>query len=156
MAEATLSLGGNLGTPRAAIAEALGRLAQRGIRLITRSSDYRTPPWGKTDQPEFINACALVETALPPEALLAACLAVEAELGRVRLERWGPRVIDIDLLTYDGLSFASDRLTLPHPRMLERGFVLVPLAEIAPDLVVAGQTVAEHAQRFAGETIARL
>lgn len=156
MTEAALGLGGNLGDPRTAIAEALSRLATRGVRLLARSSDYRTPPWGKTDQPAFVNACALVETQLSPHALLDACLAVEAEFGRVRLERWGPRTLDIDILTYDGLVLDDARLALPHPRLTERGFVLIPLAEIAPDLLVGGKRVADLARRFAGEPIVRL
>lgn len=153
MAEATLGLGGNIGDVGATIARALDRLGERGVRVLRRSADYRTPPWGRTDQPPFVNAAAVVATDLSPEALLDACLAVEGELGRVRIERWGPRTIDIDVLTYGNERRASPRLTLPHPLMLERGFVLVPLAEIAPDLEVGGAKIAAHAARFAGEPI---
>ena len=156
MAEATLSLGANLGQPRAAIARALVLLDQRGARVLRRSSDYRTPPWGKTDQPAFINAAAVVETALSPHALLHLCLTIERELGRVRIERWGPRLIDIDLITYDDRAVDDPELTVPHRHVLERGFVLVPLAEIAPDLVIEGETVAAHARRFAAEPIEKL
>jgi 2-amino-4-hydroxy-6-hydroxymethyldihydropteridine diphosphokinase len=156
MAEATLSLGANLGQPRVAIAKALALLDERGARVVRRSSDYRTPPWGKTDQPAFVNAAAVVETALSPHALLHLCLAIERELGRVRIERWGPRLIDIDLITYDQRAVDDPELTVPHRHVLERGFVLVPLAEIAPDLVIEGRTVAEHARRFAAEPIEKL
>ena len=156
MDEATLSLGANLGQPRVAIARALALLDERGARVLRRSSDYRTPPWGKTDQPPFINAAAVVETALSPQALLHLCLTVERELGRVRIERWGPRLIDIDLITYDERAVDDAELTVPHRHVLERGFVLVPLAEIAPDLVIEGETVATHARRFAAEPIEKL
>jgi 2-amino-4-hydroxy-6-hydroxymethyldihydropteridine diphosphokinase len=155
-ARAYLGLGGNIGDPRAAIAMALARLAERGARLVARSGDYLTPPWGKTDQSAFVNACAVVETRLKPHDLLEACLAVERDLGRIRTEKWGPRVIDIDMLAYEDRVIASADLKVPHPYMLERAFVLVPLAEIAPDLVVAGQTVREHAARFDATGIERL
>lgn len=156
MAEATLSLGGNVGDVRTTMGRALEALDSRGVRLIRRSCDYRTPPWGKSDQPDFINAAALVETNLSPEALLAACQGVEGDLGRMRGERWGPRVIDIDILTYDDERRAGPLLTIPHPLMLERGFVLIPLSEIVPDLVVGGRRVADRAADFAGEAIVRL
>lgn len=156
MAEALLGLGGNLGEVRGAITTALDRLAARGIRLRARSSFYRTPPWGKTDQPDFINAVAFIETELAPEALLDACLAIEADLGRVRHERWGARTIDIDLLAYDDERCNSDRLTLPHPRLFERGFVLIPMAEIVPNRRILGRRIADEAVRFAHEPIVRL
>jgi 2-amino-4-hydroxy-6-hydroxymethyldihydropteridine diphosphokinase len=155
-ARAYLGLGANLGEPRAAISEALDRLERRGIRVISRSSDYRTPPWGKTDQPPYVNACAIVETTLDPHALLGACLAVERDLGRVRMEKWGPRVIDIDVLAFEERVIDTPELMVPHPYMLERAFVLVPLAEIAPDLRIAGATVAEHVRRFDTAGIERL
>ena len=103
------------------------------VRLVARSSDYRTPPWGVTDQPAFLNAVIVIATTLAPRDLLARAQDCEEALGRdrARERRWGPRPIDIDLLTYDDLLTDHD-LTLPHPRMLERAFVLVPLAEIAP------------------------
>lgn len=113
------------------------------ISVTARSSLYATPPWGVEDQPDFVNACALVETDLAPLDLLAACKDLEVALGRVPGARWGPRLIDIDVLWMEGVALESERLTLPHPRLTERAFVLVPLAEIAPDLVVAGRTIAE-------------
>jgi 2-amino-4-hydroxy-6-hydroxymethyldihydropteridine diphosphokinase len=104
---------------------------------------YRTPPWGKTDQSHFFNSCAAVETRLAPEALLDLCLSIEREMKRERIERWGPRTLDIDVLTYEGVEQDAPRLELPHPRMTERGFVLMPLADIAPELMVKGRAVAD-------------
>ena len=107
------------------------------MKLLARSSDYATPPWGVTDQPPFINCAIAVETALPPRALLARALDVERTLGRDRTKerRWGPRTIDIDLLAYGDAVVDEPGLILPHPRLFERAFVLVPLAEIAPDRI---------------------
>lgn len=156
MAKAALSLGGNIGDAAATIADALATLDAEGVRVVARSSYYRTRPWGKTDQPDFTNVSAVVETTLPPLELLATCLDVERRLGRVRHERWGPRVIDIDLIAYDGVSMSTETLTLPHSHAHERGFVLIPLAEIAPDLLVGDKTVAELAARFAADPIERL
>lgn len=156
MARAALSLGGNIGDVSATIADALAALAAEGVSVVARSSDYRTRPWGKTDQPDFTNVSAVVETALPPLELLATCLDIERRLGRVRHERWGPRVIDIDLIAYDGVKMDTEPLTLPHRHAHERGFVLIPLAEIAPDLLVGDKTVAELAARFAADPIERL
>lgn len=139
---AALGLGGNIGDPVAAMRQALAGLDARADCAVTAVSRlYRTPPWGKTDQAWFFNACALVETALSPEDLLEACLSMEREMKRERIERWGPRTIDIDILTYDDLVQAGDRLEIPHPRMTERGFVLMPLADIAPDAIVRGRAV---------------
>lgn len=155
-ARAFLGLGGNIGDVRATIRDALAALDAGGARLVSRSADYETPPWGKTDQQAFVNACAVVETALAPHELLALCLDVEKRLGRVRLEKWGPRVIDIDVLAYEQRVIATPDLIVPHRYMLERAFVLVPLAEIAPDLVVGGESVAEHARHFDATGIVRL
>ena len=140
---ATLDLGGNSGDPVRSMAEALRMLdARPDCRVLAVSRLYRTPPWGKTDQDWFFNACALIETTLAPEALLDTCLGIEREMKRERKERWGPRTIDIDVLTYEGVAQAGGRLELPHPRMTGRGFVLMPLADVAPDLEVEGRTVA--------------
>ena len=141
---ASLGLGGNVGDVAAAFVAALSRLAAApGLELIALSSVYRTPPWGKRDQPEFLNMAALVETTLPARALLRLCLEVERALGRRRLERWGPRTIDIDVLTYGEATIDSPELTTPHPRLAERAFALAPLAEIAPNLRFGGRTVAD-------------
>jgi 2-amino-4-hydroxy-6-hydroxymethyldihydropteridine diphosphokinase len=146
---AYLGLGGNLGEPAAAMAAALRFVeADPDTRVVAVSSLYRTPPWGKTDQPDFLNAAAEVSTCLSPRGLLDLCLAAEQRLKRVRAERWGPRVIDLDVLVFGDRAVAEDGLEIPHPRMLERAFVLAPLAEIAPDLVVAGETLIIHLARL--------
>ena len=138
-----LGLGGNLGDPQAAMVAALGILdANDGISVTRVSSLYRTPPWGLVDQPDFLNAVAEVETSLDPRQLLDTCLAAEHALKRVRNERWGPRAIDLDVLTYADHAVHEAGLTLPHPRSAERAFVLVPLLEIAPDLAIEGHPLA--------------
>jgi 2-amino-4-hydroxy-6-hydroxymethyldihydropteridine diphosphokinase len=141
---AMLGLGGNIADPVVAMASALQALdARDDCRVAAVSRLYRTPPWGKTDQAFFFNSCAAVETSLSPEALLDVCLRIEREMKRERIERWGPRTIDIDILTYGDMTLDGEKLQVPHPRMTERGFVLMPLADIAPDLVVDGRRVAE-------------
>lgn len=145
MADALIGLGGNLGDVAATFRKALTRLEAGGCRVVARSSLWRTPPWGVADQPAFLNACIRVETDLSPRALLDLCLATETALGRVRTEKWGPRTLDLDLLDVDGRTVDEPGLTLPHPWIGERAFVLVPLAEIAADRVVAGRSVGEMA-----------
>ncbi len=140
----TLGLGGNLNNPVRAMALALRTLdARADCQVISVSRLYRTPPWGKTDQSFFYNSCAAVDTTLTPEALLDVCLDIERQMKRVRIERWGPRTIDIDVLTYGDLEQVEPLLTIPHPRMIERGFVLMPLADFAADLVVKGRAIAD-------------
>jgi 2-amino-4-hydroxy-6-hydroxymethyldihydropteridine diphosphokinase len=149
VAEALLALGGNVGDVRTTLDRAEAMLCEHGdVQIRARSSDYRTPPWGITDQPPFVNRCLAVETALAPLELLDRAQAVERALGRDRSreQRWGPRAADIDILAYDDIVFSDPRLTLPHPRLFERAFVLVPLAEIAPDLVTPGQLQAVRDQ----------
>src|SRR3989440_10411459 len=144
VAEALLGLGGNVGDVRATLDAAVARFADgTEVKLIARSSDYRTPPWGVTDQPPFINCVIAVETGLAPQALLERAFDGERALGRDRSkeQRWGRRAIDIDLLTYDDLSLNQPGLLLPHPRLFERAFVLVPLAEIVPDRFITGRGV---------------
>jgi 2-amino-4-hydroxy-6-hydroxymethyldihydropteridine diphosphokinase len=144
--KALLALGGNVGDVRATLDRAETLLCEpRDVRVLARSSDYRTPPWGVTDQPPFVNRCLAVETALPPLALLDRVQAVERALGRDRSreQRWGPRTADIDILAYDDLVLDDPRLTLPHPRMFERGFVLEPLAEIAGERVIGGLRITD-------------
>lgn len=143
MRDVLLGLGGNLGDPAGAIRGALGRLTARGVAIRQVSSLYRTPPWGPVPQPDFLNACAAGETDLAPDALLAAAKEIERELGRAPGPRWGPRAIDIDILALGDLVLNTPDLTLPHPRLTERAFVLVPLAEIVPERVVGGRTVAD-------------
>lgn len=140
-----LGLGSNMGDTKSKIDAALLKLSETpGLTLLTRSSDYRTPPWGPVEQDDFRNCCVVMETTLSPREVLERCLEVEQELGRVRDIRWGPRFIDIDVLLYEGQAIDEPNLTIPHPRMGERAFVLVPLAEIWPDAPLAdGRTVAE-------------
>ena len=133
MAAAYLSLGSNLGDREANVRKALDLLADR-MTLMKVSSLYETAPIGVTDQNDFINAVALIETELDPTDLLDAILDVEKIVGRVRNLRWGSRVIDIDILIYDDVEISTLELTIPHPEMMNRAFVLIPLAEIAPDL----------------------
>ncbi|TRC94691.1 2-amino-4-hydroxy-6-hydroxymethyldihydropteridine diphosphokinase [Mesorhizobium sp. WSM4303] len=152
-----LSLGGNLGDPAASMATALRLLdADESTRVIAVSSLYRTPPWGKLDQPDFLNAAAEISTGLAPRALLDLCLEAERKLKRVREERWGPRLIDIDILVFGDRIIHETGLEVPHPRMLERAFVLAPLAEIAPELEVGGRSVSERLGAVDASGIERL
>jgi 2-amino-4-hydroxy-6-hydroxymethyldihydropteridine diphosphokinase len=135
-----VALGSNLGDPPAQIRRALGTVAALPeTRLVARSSLYRNPPSGYLDQPEFINAVAQIETRLEPRELLEQLLAIERAHGRVRNVPNGPRTLDLDILLYGERTVREPGLTIPHPRMLERAFVLVPLAEIAPEAVVPGR-----------------
>ena len=159
MAEALLALGGNVGEVRATLERALAMLCEGNlVRLQARSCDYATPPWGVEDQPPFVNLCVAVETELTPQALLGRVQAVEQALGRRRdqEQRWGPRPIDIDILAYDDVTLVEAELTLPHPRLFERAFVLVPLAEIAPDRVIAGRRVRDALAKVGTAGIRRL
>jgi para-aminobenzoate synthetase component I len=142
---AYLGLGGNLGDRRATLADALGRLAcTPEVRIARVSPVYETKAVGLTDQPDFLNLVVEIETTLTPHALLDACLAIEQQLGRVRRERWGPRTLDIDVLIHAEATFNDDRLSLPHPRLHERAFVLSPLADLSPGLSINGATVSTH------------
>ena len=159
MAEALLALGGNVGDVRATLDSAVERLCDGAIvRLVARSSDYRTPPWGVEDQDPFVNLCLVVATDLSPRALLERALVVERTLGRDRGQerRWGPRPVDIDIIAYDDVRLDEPDLTLPHPRALERAFVLVPLAEIAADRRIAGIRVRDALARIDAGGIERL
>jgi len=158
-AEALLALGGNVGDVRSTFDRAVALLCDGAeVRLKARSSDYRTPPLGVADQPPFVNAAIAVTTSLAPHALLARAIAVERALGRDRRRerRWGPRPIDIDLLAYDDLVLHDGELTLPHPRLFERAFVLVPLAEIAPERVIAGVRIGDALARLDATGIEKL
>ena len=151
-ASVLFSLGGNVGDSAATLRRALRALGEEpGIELVAASRLYRTPPWGKTDQAPFVNACAEALTSLAPEALLDRVKRLEVILGRVPTERWGPRVIDIDIIAYGDAALSTDRLTLPHPELFNRAFVLVPLAEIAPDRTIGGRRVGDAAASFDAE-----
>ncbi|APG06268.1 2-amino-4-hydroxy-6-hydroxymethyldihydropteridine diphosphokinase [Luteibacter rhizovicinus DSM 16549] len=140
MVRALIGLGGNLGEVRERLDAAVASLdALPGVAVVARSRFYRTPPWGHIEQPDFVNAAIAVDTSLPPLALLDALLATERAFGRVRDgERWGPRTIDLDLLAYGDDVIDDERLAVPHPRIAERAFVLLPLADIASDAVLPG------------------
>ncbi|RIX45177.1 MAG: 2-amino-4-hydroxy-6-hydroxymethyldihydropteridine diphosphokinase [Rhodocyclales bacterium GT-UBC] len=158
MSLAYVALGANLGDPAATVRAAFAALSNLpDSRLLRTSSLYRTAPVGLADQPEFINAAAALETSLTPEALLDTLFDIEARFGRIRAERNGPRTLDLDLLLYDNLSLALPRLTLPHPRLHLRAFVLYPLAEIAPGLDIPGRgPVTAWLPAVANQGIARL
>ena len=145
MAIAYLGLGSNLGDREAFLRgaiEALGRT--EGTRVTAVSRLYCSKPWGKVDQPDFMNMVASVETRLGPDELLRECKRIEREAGRVVGERWGPRVLDIDVLLYNDVRIDSPTLTVPHPRMWQRQFVLMPLAELMPTLRdMEGRSIAE-------------
>jgi 2-amino-4-hydroxy-6-hydroxymethyldihydropteridine diphosphokinase len=161
-AEALIMFGGNVGGEdriRETLNRAVAALCDgTAVRLVARSSDYRTPPWGVTDQPPFINCAIVAETNLAPPALLARAQAVERQFGRDRAHerRWGPRPLDIDLITYGDVSLDTPELTLPHPRALERAFVLVPLAEIAPKRRISGVRVKDALAKVDRSGIERL
>jgi len=143
-----LGLGSNLGDRAEMIAEACLWLQAVGAKLLAMSQLYETEPWGITDQPRFINAACAVESTLAPHALLAAAKQIERSMGRVQTVRYGPRVVDIDILMYDQVEIVSESLIIPHLGMLNRATVLVPLAEIAPNLrhVRTGLRIEEHLQ----------
>ena len=126
--------------------------------LLARSSDYRTPPWGLENQPAFINLALMVDTRLSPRALLDRALRIETAFGRdrAREQRWGPRTLDIDIIAYDGLDIDEPGLTLPHPRLFERAFVLAPLAEIVPDRMIRGIRIADALARLDTSGIEKL
>ena len=141
MVQACIGLGANLGDASGTLRQAVIALGQReGVTVRRMSRCYRTPAWGREDQPDFVNAVALLETRLPPRALLDLLLAVEADFGRHRIdgERWGPRTLDLDLLLYGDAVIDEPGLRVPHPHLHERAFALVPLLEVMPDARIPG------------------
>lgn len=159
MANVLIALGGNVGDVRATFRKAISDICgmTKGV-LLARSSDYATPPWGNERQARFTNACIEIKTGRNPRALLFTLHSIETKMGRNRTRetRWGPRILDLDLLTYDDISMQEPKLTLPHPRLFDRAFVLVPLAEIAPDRAIAGRHVAAVLAQLSTEGIERL
>ncbi len=140
--EAIIGLGSNMGDKVGNLDRAIALLAiTPEIDVIARSRNYRSAPWGVTDQDWFVNACVVVKTTLTPHALLARCQHVETTMGRVRLQRWGARVIDVDILTYGREALQTPDLVIPHPLLAQRGFVLMPLRDVAVDLKIAGRTL---------------
>jgi len=155
---AYLSLGSNLGERRENLRAAIRMLEDRASCIITVvSSLYETKPVGLVEQPDFLNAVIAVKTTLSPADLLERCMKTEETLGRQRTIRWGPRVIDIDILLYEDVSMETENLIIPHPRMAERAFVLIPLAEIAPDVQIGdGMTAFEAAGRISSDGVVRV
>ncbi|SFS01322.1 2-amino-4-hydroxy-6-hydroxymethyldihydropteridinediphosphokinase [Dyella sp. OK004] len=141
MTTAYIALGSNLGDSRQYLRDAIEALARLpDTQVMACSRFYRTPPWGVLEQPPFINAAVQIDTAMNADALLQSLLAIERAAGRVRDgERWGPRTLDLDLLHMEGVQWRDAQLTLPHPRIAERAFVLLPLHDLAPDLTIPGQ-----------------
>jgi 2-amino-4-hydroxy-6-hydroxymethyldihydropteridine diphosphokinase len=159
MADVIVALGGNVGDVRSTFERAISMICGMAqASLLARSSDYQTPPWGDEDQPPFINACIVIETALDPHALLHTLQKVEKKFGRDRAneKRWGPRTLDLDILAYGDQRIEEPRLTIPHPRLFDRPFALVPLAEIAPDRAIGGQTARQALKYHATTGIIRL
>ena len=159
MADVLIALGGNVGDVRATFEKAIASICGMAqAALLARSSDYATQPWADEQQPRFINACIEIETSLDPHALLFTLQKVEKKFGRDRASeiRWGPRTLDLDLIAYDDVSIQKPELTLPHPRLFERAFVLVPLAEIAPERVIAGRSIAVALSKLSTAGIERL
>jgi 2-amino-4-hydroxy-6-hydroxymethyldihydropteridine diphosphokinase len=160
MAIGYLGLGSNVGDTRAHLAAAIEALPAHGVSVLAASSLYETEPVGLVlDQPDFLNACLRVQTDLDPEGLLSACKAVEREIGRAAAgPRHGPRVIDVDLLLLGEVQYSSDRLTLPHPEVTSRRFVLVPLLELDPDLTLpsAGRLADRLAALGPGQAVRRV
>jgi 2-amino-4-hydroxy-6-hydroxymethyldihydropteridine diphosphokinase len=159
MADSLIALGGNIGDVRTTFRKAITHICGMAqAALVARSSDYATPPWGDEQQPRFTNACIEIETSLDPYALLFTLQRIEMKFGRDRSKetRWGPRTLDLDLIAHDDVTLQTAELTLPHPRLFERAFVLVPLAEIAPDRVIAGQSVRAALAKLSTEGIERL
>lgn len=145
MLQVWLGLGGNVGDVRSLMSRSISALCSGGLENIRVSSLYRTPPWGLEDQPWFLNCCVTGFTDLSALELLSLCQRIEHDGARERKIRWGPRTIDIDILFYEGVECCDDELTLPHPRISERAFVLVPLSELSPNLILDGELVSSLA-----------
>ena len=159
MASVLIALGGNVGDVRTTFTKAIANICgMTQAALTARSSDYRTPPWGDEQQEPFTNACIEIETGLDPHALLFTLHKIEKKFGRDRAQErhWGPRTLDLDIIAYDNVQLNKPELTLPHPRLFERAFVLVPLAEIVPDRLIAGQTPRQALTRLSADGIERL
>ena len=159
MASALIALGGNVGDVRATFQKAISNICgMTQAALLARSSDYSTPPWGHEAQAPFINACIEIETSLDPHALLFTLQKIEKKFGRDRANerRWGPRTLDLDMIAYDDIRLDKPELTLPHPHLFERAFVLVPLAEIVPDRLIGGRRVKDALAGLSTDGILRL
>lgn len=157
MSSVYLSLGSNMGDRRALVDEAVKQLdAHPHIGVTKQSAYYETAPWGGVEQAPFLNMALKIETSLPPLLLLDECQRIEGALNRERIIRWGPRTIDIDILTYDDIEIHNDRLDIPHPRMFERAFVLIPLRDMMAQDICYGQSIEEALSRIGDQEIERL
>ncbi|MEQ1695566.1 MAG: 2-amino-4-hydroxy-6-hydroxymethyldihydropteridine diphosphokinase [Hyphomicrobiaceae bacterium] len=155
--DAIVALGSNIGDKAGRIAAAVEALTAGGlVRVVQRSANYRTAPWGVTDQDWFVNAAVSVATDLPVYDLLARCQSIEQKLGRERTIKWGPRVIDLDILVYRDVTLNDPALILPHPHITARAFVLRPLADLAPNLILKGHTVTDWLTRVPHADVVRL
>ena len=154
---AYIGLGGNLGDVAQNMRDAIHLLSKSDeIDFVSVSSVYKTPPWGITDQDWFLNACVGVSTTLNPKQLLETCQSIEKELKRERHIRWGPRTIDLDILVFGNLEIKEDGLEIPHPRTCERAFVLKPLADIAPEIILDGKQVSQWLEEIDHSEIQRV
>jgi len=159
MASVLIALGGNVGDVRETFRKAISNICgMTQAALVARSSDYATPPVGGVPQDDYVNAAIEIDTDLDPHALLFTLHRIEQKFGRNRAAetRWGPRGLDLDMIAYDDHVIAKPELMLPHPRATERAFVMLPLAEIAPDRVIAGKTAAEWLKGLSVEGITKL
>lgn len=155
--KAYLGIGGNIGDKRDNIESAIEMLKENSsVEVKQVSSFYETEPVGYTDQEWFLNVVVEIETTLPPYELLEFCQHIEAELKRVRLIRWGPRTIDVDILLYEGYESTDEKLTVPHPRMTERAFAMVPLYELNKDIFIEKKSIADWIESLKGEKIVKL
>ena len=151
---AWLGLGGNIGDVKSTMIEALRCLSENGDVTVTAVSPiYKTPPWGVEDQAWFLNCCVEISTRLSPEELLELCQFAERQGKRERVQRWGPRTIDIDIVAFEGVRQTEQRLTIPHPRATERAFVIIPLADITPDLLLDGTPVRQWLPQINNEGV---
>ena len=155
MAKAYLGLGSNIGDTKQNLNSAIEMInSSEDMKLLSKSSYYETEPVGYEDQDWFLNVVVEIETILEPKKLLEFCQSIEEQLKRKRIIRWGPRTIDVDILLYDNYSSNEEILTIPHPRMMERAFVMIPLFEIAPDLMINGLPINKIVERVEGsETV---
>ena len=147
MKQAVIALGSNVGDTLANLKEAVALLEEAGCGILAKSRLYRTEPWGYADQDDFLNGAVLIETSLTPQALLSVTQGIEQKMGRKKLFRNGPRNIDLDILLYEGETVKSENLTIPHPRLHQRLFVLTPLNDVAPQWDVPGQGIAARLLR---------
>lgn len=154
---AYLGIGGNIGDRAANIEFAVDMLKKSELIEVKKTSSlYETEPVGYVDQDWFMNVVVEIETTMSPYELLEYCQSIESELKRIRLIRWGPRTIDVDILMYEGYESSDETLTVPHPRMTERAFVMVPLYEINSDIEIAGKNISEWMESLEGEEINKL